>query len=245
MLQVTKPVRAATICLMLAALFSSGPRLLAGSCPTAVLSVVADTTCTIGDLQFSFEQFRTGSVNNQLSSLTASQVMFTPDNSNPLDPGFTITGSFGVVPASAGAWAEQFTGVFYYYTAPTDFAVLSEEVQLGGVVTNGQAWVMGDNDQCYLSYGCYPEWAFLGQGGADVNPMTYELPEQLCLLNSYGDEVEVTTNSIDGFGTSSADSLSVHYSLADTALPEPSSAVLAATGLLILAVFFRYVGKGV
>ena len=75
------------------------------ACQQTSVSNLIGTTCTIGDVAYTFgsSAFSSASVINGVdgSGIDASALLFTPDASSPLDPSFTISGPLSV---TATAW---------------------------------------------------------------------------------------------------------------------------------------------
>jgi hypothetical protein len=119
-LNVRMALQIATLtCLCLHARFAS-----ATSCATTTLNNLLGTTCTIGDVSYTFlnsgafvfasESFTDGTPGTGIS---ASSLIFTPDGSDPLDPSFSISGPLSVSTTGAGNSAEETFQFFFTATA--------------------------------------------------------------------------------------------------------------------------------
>jgi hypothetical protein len=96
---------------------------LSAPCTTGTLDHVLGTSCSIGNILFSFA---TGGVNfsiqdngnNAITGLSASTIMFTVDNSDPSRPGFSLTGNFGVSPLNSSTLSADQSVVLGFSISP-------------------------------------------------------------------------------------------------------------------------------
>jgi hypothetical protein len=97
------------VCLV--AVLSTAVGARADNCGTTTLNNILGTTCTIGDKTFQF------ATNGGLSGITANQIEFTPDTTNPLSPGFTLSlASGGPISVTAGPNQQNMIDVSVNYT---------------------------------------------------------------------------------------------------------------------------------
>ncbi len=236
-----------SLCLAALACFLFLPRLSRATtvCPTDTLAnVIAIGTCTIGDATFSFtspntyypgpvttEWFAGPFVGDSGAGPDASSVMFTPDP-QPNNPGFTISGNFS---ATGGFSCKFFAscGNGHYYdeelgnfsvSGPNNFVSVSAAI-LGANVSTDNA----SNVAVVFIAGAS---AYLTGSGASVPTASYAIfpNNNLSGWQSYFRTYDYSgdVNSVASFTGGS-----FHFQEQVAAgVPEPSSLVLLASGLL-------------
>src|SRR5215469_3114551 len=77
-------------CTVILGVLCSPSLTLASSCPTTTVNNLIGTSCSIGDVNFSF----LNAGEDSFIGISASDITLVPDGSNPLAPSFTLTGPF-------------------------------------------------------------------------------------------------------------------------------------------------------
>jgi hypothetical protein len=128
----------AFLLLFLPALF--GCPSFANTCGVANVNQLLGTTCSIGSLDFTFTGFYTIGLN----PLNASQISFSPDLTDPLRPGFVLTGPFHV----EGQSHVGNNSTVNFAVAAQAGSILAIEPKLGAYAT-----VIEDATECCGYYG--------------------------------------------------------------------------------------------
>jgi hypothetical protein len=217
---------------------------VASDCPTATLNNLLGSSCSIGDVQFTFTSYT-----NSPNQAPPSAVMFTPDRSNPEDPSFTLTGDFAADQSGPSSYGVEFgfdlnfqaeaVGQYLYLTGLA--------VELGGVNVSPMPNPSGLNEIALSNcVGSCPSWEeavayvlnsqnFIEglEGTASIYPIRFTDAS----LEGYDDAFNPLGSALTGFGSATA-SFAV-----DPRTPEPAAIVLTGTGLLLLAFQLRWQAK--
>lgn len=203
-------------------------------CQQTSVSNLIGTSCTIGDVAYSFGNtaFSSTSVINGVagSGIDASSLMFTPDASNPLDPSFTISGPLSVTATGLASSTEQLF-VLLWAATPTDNSLAfgsATNSLLGATVPGAPSFGFvsaGNNlgDPSFTN-------AFVETGVPSANPSSTSLDSASTIPV---DGLFADLGVADGTGTgatASASGLSYQYVMVPT--PEPSVLLLLGSGLL-------------
>lgn len=222
-------------------------------CVAATLNNIVGATCVIGDKAFNFTSYQDGTENFYLS-----QLMLTPDASNPSSPGFTLSLPPGVSLSATSTDTTTYTvAIVLDYTVSLDNAahgvsLLGTSVSASGDTVTGSP--LGNQTsfaENYLSPG-FP-CGSISQSGASMadlyttgvtNPSTTTFSNiSFCgggpfTTASGFAELEVAANyggsaSIDG-GSFFVDESSGSGTGGGSSVPEPGTLLLLAAGLLPL-----------
>lgn len=203
----------------------------AGACTTESVSSLLGTSCSIGDVEYSF--ISTGDLGFSGSGISASQLTFTPGGSS-LDPEFTITGPFSLTSSSGSPASMGFTFFWVATVIPSGLQIGTATNSLtGAVVPSGPGSGLVDagnnvgiptpsNPLGFIT-------AIVQTGGPNANPAVALEDAQNIPLDGLFFGMGVTD------GTVSLTSTSYEYDL--VASPEPASLLLLGTGFLGLLGF--------
>ena len=209
---------------------------LADPCQTTNVSNLLGTSCTIGDVNYSFigSSFSSTSFLNGVQSpgVSAASLTFTPDGSNPLNPSFSVSG----ISTTATGLGNQTEEAFVFFWSAT---VSSNSLQIG----TGTNTLIGANVPNSPNFGLVAAGNNLGDpsftlaivqtGGPNSNPSSTTL--NLTTIPEDGLFVEaVATDGTGGGATSSVQSLQYQYGVVPAGTPEPSTLVFCTSGLLAL-----------
>ena len=210
---------AAVIPLTIVLVLSSVPA-SAASCAAGSLANILGSTCSIGDYTFVF-----GSGFSQANSVSASDIMFTP-NPTPDDPGFTWSGNFALTSTLGTQNFLQFEvslGIKSYSTL-----VVGVGAAVGGAnVSPGfaETYVQAQSSNWPCNGMCPIAAATVGSyGDVPYDSVTADFTDANSGL------VQFWARAEDG-GSVSFDSVSFDFKEGDTVLPLPSALPLFATGL--------------
>lgn len=216
------------------------------SCGSVTLNNILGTTCTIGDKTFAFSA--TGS---SFTGVTSNQVLFTPDSTNPLAPGFTLSLASGgpISVAASGNAQSQIDANIGYMVSVTNgtalllgstFSLANATVTLSGTsgdngisdITNFLGPLSGASVeafiQCMVPAG--PSGCSTSTGPQTVTGTGAFSSPQVSALGQAGFEVLAASSG----GSASASFTSATYDfneLPATSVPEPSTFLLSALGL--------------
>jgi len=204
------------------------------ACQQTSVSNLIGTTCTIGDVAYTFgsSAFSSASVINGVdgSGIDASALLFTPDASSPLDPSFTISGPLSVTATGLGNSTQQLFTLLWA-AAPTDnsLAFGSATNSLIGATVPGApsfGFVNAGNNLGDPSF----TNAILVTGAPGINPSATSLDSASTIpVDGLFADLGVSDGTGSG-ATASASGLSYQYDLVP--VPEPSVVVFLGTGLL-------------
>jgi PEP-CTERM motif len=220
---------------------SQGAR--ADSCTTGTLNSFAGTTCTIGDLSFTFGSASFANTNNGAGPVTGADFTLTPDSSNPLHPGFSLEGNLSAFSAD-GVNGASILLTFPFTIVPLngnglvqwDGTLLSYSLRPGTLGALAEL----DSDQCFTDpqiNGCTGLTA-----GVLVGPHPFSMPSNSSLLflpitdASFMGDIELMARTFDGQGFAQISDSEFHYSLQT---PEPASLALLGSALLACAALIR------
>jgi hypothetical protein len=206
----------------------------ANSCLSGSLASLEGTTCTIGDVQFSFGTATITNINNGATPLSLASIMFTPNSLNPFHPGFSLVGNIEAFSANSmlgGAKVDLFfpmTITPLNSTTVIGFDGTLTSYNLMGGTTNSV--VEMDSDQCFAT-------------GVEVGQNPFSMPSNSITLavpspiGSTSGDFELSAFTGDGQGFAQILSADFNYSVTPT--PEPASLLLLGSGLLGLAQAIR------
>ena len=140
-------------------------------CSSGLLSSILSSTCTIGDKEFAFEDVS--------GNIPSSQVQFTPDASNPLQPSFTLSPVAGVLTLSTSANESADRRVDLDFTVSTTSGLAT---MLGTTLTLSQATASGTNA---TNFAIVDAFAFLGNGAIQARLPSGAFPE-VCIETPTG-----------------------------------------------------------
>jgi len=210
----------------------------ADACQQTSVSSLVGTSCTIGDVAYTFGSgaFASTSVINGVvgSGIDASSLLFTPDDSNPLAPIFTISGPLSVTATGLGNATQQLFTLLWA-AAPTDGSLAfggATNALIGATVPGAPSFGFvnaGNNlgDPSFTN-------AILETGFPAVNPSSTSL-DSASSIPVDGLFADLGVSDGTGAGaTASATGLSYQYQLVPA--PEPSVLLLMGTALLSLII---------
>jgi hypothetical protein len=241
-------------CLVFSLLLFAPKLALAIPCATGTLAGITGTTCDIGDKTFNFQSFLS-------RGILDSQIAFTPNNSDPLAPGFRLSGIDGPISISTIGFnqAEVFSQITYTVStiggAPT---ILGTTIALNSPSATGSG-TDGSGPEVVDAFN------FMASGLLTARTPSSALPEvcistpvsiptgcvvgppfpsTLTVTGSFATPVSSTDFGQVGFalntsGTGSATFVSADYRFNQTAVPEPSTLLLVVSGLAGVAVLRR------
>ena len=221
----------------------------ADTCATGSLSNVLGTTCTIGDKTFTFSS----AAQDQFTGISAAQILFTTNTSDPLSPGFSFSSATGgpiSLAATPGANSNELINVGVNYTVSvTDgsASLLGQSFTLSGATVN-LTGLTGDNTisdatnflgsmsgasvevflQCQVPAG--PTGCTTSQGPVNLTSGGTFATPQVSAVGQAGFELAAQTTS--GRTSASLTSVSYNFNEAPQGVPEPSSVLLLGTGLV-------------
>jgi hypothetical protein len=204
-------------------IFSPSPS-FATSCPTASLNTLIGTTCSIGEVSFSF---LTDSFSGM--GVTANSILFTPNSSNPLAPDFVLSGPFSVTATGLGQTSTQFFSFFWMPKSldPSFQITGATSLLIDPLVPKAPSFgfIAGGNNLGFTN-------ATFQTGGPNVNPSTASISQsELHFPDAYFGFVSVEDGTGNG-AKASVGGMEHQYNLA--LVPEPSSLLLLATSLVLL-----------
>lgn len=210
----------------------------ATTCSVTTVSSLLGTTCTIGDVSYSFigSSYASSSTINGVTGpgISANSLNFTPDGSDPLHPIFSITGPLGVSASGSGNASLQSFNFFWSATATSGALQIATATNtlVDPSVPSGPGFgtvSVGNN----FGIPTFTNAQVL-TGGPNTNPSSAGID-----LNTIpSDGFFALLFAMDGTGngaTASVSSAEYQYSL--VSVPEPSCSTLLSIGLLSLASF--------
>lgn len=196
----------------------------ATTCSTTSLDNVLGTSCSIGKVSFAFTADSFTGV-----GVSASSILFSPDASNLLAPGFLLSGPFQL---AADGLGESSTQSFSFFWMP---AILDPAFQITGATAllinpavppaPNFGFISGGNNLGFTN-------ATFQTGGPVVNPSTATISQSLL---KFPDGYFGTLSVVDGSGngaSAAVDAMEHQYNL--SVVPEPSNLLLLAVGLFCI-----------
>ena len=209
---------------VLSCLFFLPKASFATTCSTTSLNNLLGTSCSIGNVSFAFLADSFSGVGVSVAS-----ILFTPDASSPLAPGFILSGPFRVSATGLGQSATESFSFFWMLTAldPAFSITAATSLLINPLVPQAPnfGFISGGNNLGFTN-------ASVQTGGPFVNPSTASISQDLL---QFPDAYFGALSVVDGSGkgaSASVDAMEHQYNLAP--VPEPATLFLLATGLFCL-----------